>query len=307
MPFPPLTSGGGLGRSAAGRKEQFTRRSSRLLAVREGDRSPSRGWSLELGGHAGLAGNGLDHRVADGGGAAEDVAVLDVGLLRDDGGHGGAVGVLGEHHDAVELAGERAARQGWVNGYPDGTFRPEDSVSRAEMTKMLLAATGLEPESAAAQWMKESAQEGDAAFTDMDKNWLTAQGWTDTALAAGLLFPADYPGEKFLPGQAITRGEIAVLTDALLRAVDGVAVTAGVRVNGVPVGTVEDGTGMLELLRGQIRGEMPEGAAVGNLGGRLQVFPVYSRLELAESNEEMIRRITALAPVFYLDKMGKLV
>lgn len=102
-------------------------------------------------------------------------------------------------------------------------------------------------------------------------------------------------------------GEIAVLTDALLRAVDGVAVTAGVRVNGVPLGTVEDGTGMLELLRGQIRSEMPEGAAVGNLGGRLQVFPVYSRLELAESNEEMIRRITALAPVFYLDKMGKLV
>ena len=117
---------------------------------------------------------------------------------------------LDGHWAAVAV--ERAARQGWVNGYPDGTFRPEDSVSRAEMTKMLLAATGLEPESAAAQWMKESAQEGDAAFTDMDKNWLTAQGWTDTALAAGLLFPADYPGGKFLPGQAITRGEIAVLT-----------------------------------------------------------------------------------------------
>lgn len=102
-------------------------------------------------------------------------------------------------------------------------------------------------------------------------------------------------------------GELAVLTDALLRAVDGVAVTDSVRVNGVPLGTVADGNEMLELLRRQIRSGMPEGAAVGNLGGRLQVFPVYSRPELADGSEEMVGRITALAPVFYLDKQGKLV
>ena len=102
-------------------------------------------------------------------------------------------------------------------------------------------------------------------------------------------------------------GEPAVLTDALLRAVDGIAVTDSVRVNGVPLGTVEDGNEMLELLRREIRSGMPEGAAVGNLGGRLQVFPVYSRPELAEDKEEMVRRITALAPVFYLDRQGKLV
>ena len=110
------------------------------------------------------------------------------------------------------VAVERAVRQGWVNGYPDGTFRPEDSVSRAEMTKMLLAATGLEPESDAARWMKETAPKPESSFTDMDENWLTTQGWTETALAAGLLVPADYPGGKFDPSRAITRGEIAVLT-----------------------------------------------------------------------------------------------
>ena len=131
-----------------------------------------------------------------------------------------------ERHWAA-VAVERAAGQGWVNGYPDGTFRPENSVSRAEMTKMLLAATGLEPESAAAQWMKETAPKGEASFTDMDQNWLTAQGWTETALAAGLLFPADYPEGKFLPDQAITRGEIAVLTVRALGLAGAAAQDAG--------------------------------------------------------------------------------
>lgn len=106
----------------------------------------------------------------------------------------------------------QAVTQGWVNGYPDGTFRPQRTISRAEMTKMLLAATGLVPESEAAQWMRETAPKGAASFTDMEKNWLTTQGWTGTALVAGLLLPSEYPEGKFLPDQAITRGEIAVLT-----------------------------------------------------------------------------------------------
>ena len=104
----------------------------------------------------------------------------------------------------------QAVREGWVNGYPDGTFRPQGAVTRSEMTKLLLAAIGLTPDSAAAQWLKDSAIRGDG-FTDMAANWLTLQGWTETALAAGLLISGDYADGAFLPNRSITRGEIAVL------------------------------------------------------------------------------------------------
>ena len=96
----------------------------------------------------------------------------------------------------------QAVAEGWVNGYPDGTFQPQGTITRAEMTKLFLAAAN-------------QTSKGDAApqesFTDMDAHWLTVQGWTDLALGAGLLVPSDYPDGAFLPDQAITRGEIAIL------------------------------------------------------------------------------------------------
>lgn len=39
---------------------------------------------------------------------------------------------------------------GWINGYPDGTFRPDKNVTRAELMAMVNRATGRTPESAAA-------------------------------------------------------------------------------------------------------------------------------------------------------------
>ena len=35
---------------------------------------------------------------------------------------------------------EAAVASGWVDGYPDGSFKPEKSITRAEFTKMLLDA-----------------------------------------------------------------------------------------------------------------------------------------------------------------------
>lgn len=48
---------------------------------------------------------------------------------------------------------EAAAQAGWVNGYPDGTFRPEVQVSRSEFVKLLLAAIRLTPDSDAADYL----------------------------------------------------------------------------------------------------------------------------------------------------------
>lgn len=96
-------------------------------------------------------------------------------------------------HWAMESIG-RALEQGYVDGYDDGTFRPDRTVSRAEYVKMTAAALHL-PVSAASQ----------------------AQAWYEPYAAAlgkaGILQDGDLHGGW---DEAITRGEIAAVA---LRAV----------------------------------------------------------------------------------------
>ena len=113
-------------------------------------------------------------------------------------------------HWAQDAVG-KAIGQRWVNGYPDGTFRPEGTVTRAELTKMLLAASRSLPETYYVDQMAYYASPKPAGFADMDGHWLTAKGWTNAALVSGILHPSDYEGKAFEPDRPITRGEIAVL------------------------------------------------------------------------------------------------
>ena len=53
---------------------------------------------------------------------------------------------------------EAAVASGWVDGYPDGSFKPEKSITRAEFTKMLLDAIHLTPDSETVAWMKAHAK-----------------------------------------------------------------------------------------------------------------------------------------------------
>lgn len=101
----------------------------------------------------------------------------------------------------------------WVNGYPDGTFRPGAQVSRAEFVKMLAAATYLYPYADTAKFLHEfsSYAKSGEMLTDMDGHWLTKEGWTQAALDFGLILPSDYPGGAFLPSQPATRLEAAVM------------------------------------------------------------------------------------------------
>lgn len=101
----------------------------------------------------------------------------------------------------------------WVNGYPDGTFRPGAQVSRAEFVKMLAAATYLYPYADTVKFLHEfsSYAKSGETLTDMDGHWLTNESWTQAALDFGLILPSDYPGGAFLPSQSATRLEAAVM------------------------------------------------------------------------------------------------
>lgn len=108
---------------------------------------------------------------------------------------------------------EIRAAASWVNGYPDNTFRPDGSVTRAEFVKMLLSATRLDPGRNTADYLHEisSYAKSGEVLTDLDGHWLTVYGWTQTALDFGLIIPSDYAGGVFVPNQPATRCEAAVM------------------------------------------------------------------------------------------------
>ena len=67
------------------------------------------------------------------------------------------------------------AKLGWINGYPDGTFRPDENVSRAELMAMLNRATGRAPKSAGAllkdmRTWKDNANEDAWYYLDVQED-----------------------------------------------------------------------------------------------------------------------------------------
>lgn len=118
---------------------------------------------------------------------------------------------LAGHWSQAEV--EAAAQAGWVNGYPDGTFRPEAQVSHSEFVKLLLAAVHLTPDSNTAAYLHQASQAAyrPVSLGDMELNWLTQAGWTQVAVDFGLIQEGDFPDGQFGPSIPLTRGEAAVL------------------------------------------------------------------------------------------------
>ena len=128
-----------------------------------------------------------------------------------------------DHWAQAEI--EKAVATGWVDGYPDGTFKPEKTITRAEFTKMILDAIHLTPGRETVEWMVDTAKrrEGNYGTTsyeprlnDMNDHWLTTQGWTEAALYSGMVVPSDYNGGNFRPEKPIARYEIALMVTRAL-------------------------------------------------------------------------------------------
>ena len=101
-----------------------------------------------------------------------------------------------ELHDNVQAIEAMAAR-GIITGYPDGTFRPERTMTRAEFCCMVTAALGLKPEAA-------------NVFTDTEGHW--AAGRIAAAYQYGVV--AGVGNGKFNPGGTITKQEAATMVAA---------------------------------------------------------------------------------------------
>ncbi len=91
------------------------------------------------------------------------------------------------------------ASLGVINGYKDGTFRPNETITRAEFVKMLASITG--------------ASGGECTFSDVSAaNW--ARSYIAAAAANGWV--TGYSDGTFRPSRTITRAEAVVVVNRVL-------------------------------------------------------------------------------------------
>ncbi|MDR0813832.1 MAG: S-layer homology domain-containing protein [Oscillospiraceae bacterium] len=92
------------------------------------------------------------------------------------------------------------AEDGIISGFPDNTFRPENTMTRAEAAVILCRLAGITPDAS------------NAVFADMKGHW--AQGFVESARKFGLVGGAT--PTQFQPDRPITREEFAVLASSYI-------------------------------------------------------------------------------------------
>ncbi len=89
------------------------------------------------------------------------------------------------------------AGAGYIKGYPDGSFKPDNPMTRAEFTTLLISSMGLAPDASTAN-----------SFSDIGKHW--AKKYINEAVRQGILIPAEYPA-GLVPDGNIKRSEAAAM------------------------------------------------------------------------------------------------
>ena len=90
---------------------------------------------------------------------------------------------------------------GIINGYEDGTFKPEGTLTRAEMTKILVCALGYEEEA--------NALKGDTKFTDVSPKADWASGYINLAVDKGIV--EGVTDSTFAPSEPVTTGQLVAM------------------------------------------------------------------------------------------------
>lgn len=104
--------------------------------------------------------------------------------------------VASTHWAAGEIA--TAARLGYINGYPDGTFHPEEAVSRGALAEILRKAANL-----------PAADTAESPFVDLEQpGWGWAKDSILSLYAAGLT--AGVTADTYQPQKSLSRAEGAV-------------------------------------------------------------------------------------------------
>jgi hypothetical protein len=102
---------------------------------------------------------------------------------------------------------ETAFQHGTVSGYEDGTFRPNNPVTRAQVAKMLVIGAG---------WTIYTP--GTPTFPDVPSSYW-AFAYIETAFAHGII--AGFADGGFHPDQPVTRAQLAKMVDLAMQLARG--------------------------------------------------------------------------------------
>ncbi|MGB9553860.1 MAG: S-layer homology domain-containing protein, partial [bacterium] len=114
-------------------------------------------------------------------------------------GTGTATSVLGTFPDLqghwAQAVISKLLEKGIVSGYPDGTFKPDQPITRAEFSTILCRVLGISP------------SEAGSNFADLQGHW--AEKYIVPLVEKGLI--KGYPDGTFAPDQPIKRCEVAAI------------------------------------------------------------------------------------------------
>ncbi|MFD2115114.1 polysaccharide lyase family 8 super-sandwich domain-containing protein [Paenibacillus yanchengensis] len=94
-----------------------------------------------------------------------------------------------------------AVEAGWITGYPDQSFRPDATVSRAEFATLLARAL---------QWIDEDKSNNILKFVDKETIPAWALPYITSSVNLGII--TGYPDQTFRPEQSIIRAEMIVMS-----------------------------------------------------------------------------------------------
>jgi len=172
---------------------------------------------------------------------------------------------------------EAGVASGFIAGYPDGTFRPNASVTRAEFFKMLGGA------------MRLPAAKGQTGLSEeqaVPLHWSFDRGYVQAAVNGGLLYPPDYAGGQFGPDVQITRREIVV---AAVRALGKEALAQSQELSL----DVPDGAAYAQWLKNYAAIALGEGIITGYEDRSLGLDRTATRAEALVMIQRIMAKVTA--------------
>ncbi|WP_411348265.1 S-layer homology domain-containing protein [Paenibacillus sp. WLX2291] len=89
---------------------------------------------------------------------------------------------------------------GWMKGYPDGSFQPGQALTRAELASLISRWKGL-----------DSSDTSAATPADVQSNWAASD--INKVVSAGLM--KGFPDGKFYPNQPVTRAEVVTVLNRI--------------------------------------------------------------------------------------------
>ncbi|MEK8129014.1 InlB B-repeat-containing protein [Paenibacillus filicis] len=100
----------------------------------------------------------------------------------------------------AKAAIDRVTKMGLMEGYPDGSFKPEQTITRAELASLV------------ARLNSDTASSSVGSFSDVDGHW--AQKAIESVKGAGII--NGYPDGTFRPEAELTRAEAVTMISKLL-------------------------------------------------------------------------------------------